>query len=82
MMRPQPVRHIALWLGYLSSLGVIASLLALTDIFHGEADVSLEWWIVRVAFLLSAAFHSVSIVALRGIRAPSERPPGPLAPHP
>ena len=63
-MRTPTTRQIALCLGYLSSLGVIASVLALTDIFHGEADVSLEWSVLRVAFLLSIAFHGVSIVAL------------------
>jgi hypothetical protein len=64
-MRLQTVRQIALWLGYLSSLGVVASVLALTDIFHAEPDVSLEWSVVRVALLLSIAFHGMSIVALR-----------------
>jgi hypothetical protein len=65
MLRPSTVRQFVLWLGYMSSLGVIASVLALTDIFHGESDVSLEWSILRVALLLSIAFHGMSIVALR-----------------
>ena len=57
-------RQFALWLGCFSSLGIIASVLALNDIFHGEPDLSLEWSILRVSFLLSIAFHVASVVAL------------------
>ena len=46
--------------------------LALTDIYHGEADVTTEWQAVRVAFLVSAAFHVVAIIAaLKGVRSTS-----------
>ena len=41
-------------------------LLALQDIFHGyEPDLSLEWWVVSCALLVSVAFHVVSLVALK-----------------
>jgi hypothetical protein len=63
-MRTRTARHVALWLGGFSSLGLIASILALQDIFHGEPDLSLEWSVLRVAFLLSIAFHFASMVAL------------------
>lgn len=43
--------------------------LALTDIYHGEADVTAEWHAVRIAFLVSAAFHVVAVsAALKGVR--------------
>jgi hypothetical protein len=46
--------------------------LALTDIYHGEADVTAEWQVVRVAFLLSAVFHVVAVIAaLKGLRSTS-----------
>ena len=66
-MWPRSILHVALWLGSLSSVGLVASVLALTDIYHGEQDVVLEWATLRVAFLLSVAFHIASIVALNRI---------------
>ena len=37
--------------------------LALTDIYHGEPDLSLEWNIVSVSFLPILLFHIISVVA-------------------
>lgn len=65
-MTPQAFRHLAIWLGAISLAAIVASLLALQDIFHAiEPDLSLEWWVVRFAFSLIIAFHLVSLVALR-----------------
>jgi hypothetical protein len=34
-------------------LGIVASHLALTDIFHGvEPNLEVEWWVVRITFTL------------------------------
>jgi len=38
--------------------------LALTDIVHGEADVSLEWTILRVTVLVLFAFIGSSLFTL------------------
>jgi hypothetical protein len=55
-------------LGVASALAVLLALLALTDIGHDEADVTLEWNVLRVAFLVIIAFHVVGLAALRGAR--------------
>jgi len=36
-------------LGFLTILAGIAGCLALTDIYHGEADLTLEWRVLQVA---------------------------------
>jgi len=56
-MRPlRPLLSLTLALGALSTLALIACMLALTDIAHGEADVRLEWWVVRIGFVVVALF--------------------------
>ncbi len=48
----------------LVSLGFfVLERLAMTDIFHGEPDLTLEWNIVSVSFLPILAFHLVSVIA-------------------
>jgi len=64
VMRPMFVRRLALGLGCLSSLSIILAHLALTDIYHGEADLSLEWHAVQAAFCMIIAFHVAAIAAL------------------
>ncbi len=54
-------------LGIVSVVGLLVSLLALTDIAHGEPDVTLEWWVVRVAYLLIVLFQAAALVTLRQI---------------
>lgn len=62
----------AIGLGIVSAITMALAFLALTDIYHGEADVTIEWQAVRVAFLASAAFHVVAMVAaLKGVRSTS-----------
>ena len=67
-MTPQRLRLLAIWLGCFSSLGVLLMFLALTDIYHGEADVTLEWMIVRLAFGAIVAFHIAGLLALSRLR--------------
>jgi hypothetical protein len=49
-----------LGLGVLSLLAVIFGHLALTDIAHGEGDLSLEWNVLRVAALVIVMFIAVT----------------------
>jgi hypothetical protein len=55
--------RVSLWLGLVSVLAILTALLALTDIYHGETDVSLEWNVVRVSFLIIMAFHVFALIA-------------------
>lgn len=47
-----------------SVLAMIACCLALTDIGHGESDFSLEWSVLRAAFLVIVLFHVSAIARL------------------
>jgi hypothetical protein len=51
-------------LGVLSLLALFLSHLALTDIAHGESEVSLEWRILRVSALLILMFIASALVTL------------------
>lgn len=62
--------HLAFGLGTLSLLAIIVAQLALTDIYHGETDVSLEWRAVQAAFGVIIAFHLTALVALIRLRTP------------
>ena len=55
---------VTLSLGILSLIGMALSHLALTDIAHGEAEVSLEWTILRVTALVLLAFIGSSFFTL------------------
>ena len=52
-------------LGILSLIAILAAHLALTDIRHGEADLTLEWNVLRMSFLIILAFHVTALRALR-----------------
>ena len=52
-------------LGVLALLAGILGHLALTDIYHGEANVSLEWNILRICALIFLAFIGSSLFTLR-----------------
>jgi len=67
-MRVRTLRLLAIWLGCLSSLGVLLLFLALTDFYHGEADLSLEWMVVRFAIPAIVAFHVAAFTALAAER--------------
>jgi hypothetical protein len=64
-------------LGGLSLLAGVAGHLALTDIYHdqGQADVSLEWGILRVCALIFLLFIGSALSALgRALKVVPERP--------
>lgn len=54
-------------LGLLSLLAGLAAHLALTDIFHAEGDLSLEWNILRACAVILAAFTMFSLFTLRRV---------------
>ena len=51
-------------LGVLALLAGILGHLALTDIYHGDANVSLEWNILRICALILLAFIGSSLFTL------------------
>ncbi len=55
----------AVRLGLLSLFAIVLAYLALTDISHGEADLTLEWNVLRLSFVVIIAFHVVALRALR-----------------
>ncbi len=55
---------ISLILGAMSVLAIGVSHLALTDIWHGEGDVSLEWNILRLAAAVIIMFHVSAFATL------------------
>lgn len=61
--------------GLISICFFIFGRLAMTDIFHGEPDLTLEWSVVSLSFLPILVFHLLSVgsalYAIRFIR--SER---------
>ena len=54
-------------LGVLALTAVLVGLLALTDIYHGEADVSSEWNALRVCFGIIIVSQVSSLVTLRKV---------------
>jgi hypothetical protein len=56
--------QMSLLLGAFSVLAILGSILALADIWKGEADLSLEWKFLRVSFLIIIVFHAFALAAL------------------
>ncbi|MCX6564824.1 MAG: hypothetical protein NTW38_00100 [Candidatus Aminicenantes bacterium] len=56
--------RVTMGLGVLSLLGGVSSHLALTDINHGGAELTLEWTILRVSALVFAAFIGLALLTL------------------
>jgi hypothetical protein len=51
-------------LSVLAMLALVTSHLALTDIRHGESDVSAEWMVLQIAFVVIGMSMAVTIVLL------------------
>jgi hypothetical protein len=64
-MSGQPTTAWAFRLGLLSVFAIVLAHLALTDISHGEADLTLEWNVLRLSFVVIITFHVVALWALR-----------------
>lgn len=56
--------RVTMVLGALSLLAGLATHLALTDIYHGEVDVTLEWSIFRLGAAVFVAFIVVALFTL------------------
>jgi len=54
-------------LGGASLVAVLVGHLALTDIYHGECDLSLEWNVLRICFGVIVAFHAYALITLRRV---------------
>jgi hypothetical protein len=67
MVRTRRLASLSTWLGIASLLAMGASHLALTDIWHGEGDLSLEWNVLRISGVILTAFIVTTFVALRGL---------------
>jgi len=64
-LKPYPSTTIAF--AILSLFALLLSHLALTDIAHGEPDVSGEWLTLRLAALVILAFIVSTLVTLRQV---------------
>jgi len=53
--------RLTMLLGALSLLAGLATHLAMTDIYHGEANVTLQWSIVRVCALIVLSFICMAL---------------------
>ena len=58
---------VAIALGFLSLLMGVLGHLALTDIYHAETDVSLEWNVLRVSALVFVVFIGWTLITLRRV---------------
>jgi hypothetical protein len=56
--------RITLGLGAISVIAILISHLALTDIAHGEPDLTQEWKALQISFLAIIAFHASAIFTL------------------
>ena len=51
----------------LSILALILSHLALTDIYHGEKDLRMEWSVLRIAAIIFLAFMISTVLTLKQV---------------
>ena len=75
----------SLGLSVLALLAVLASHLALTDIYHAEADVSLEWNVLRVCFGVIGVSQIITLITLTKVlqrRRPQAGPTSPARTNP
>ena len=63
-MRNEKWLRVSLALGVLALLAVLTGHLALTDIFHAEGDVSLEWNVLRVCFGVICVSQVTALVTI------------------
>ncbi len=61
MTRVRILAIITLFIGVFSALAIVLNWMALTDIWHGEQDVRLEWQIVSYAQLPMFVFHILAL---------------------
>ena len=54
-------------LGLVSLISVFVAQLALTDIYHGEGDLGLEWGVLRVCFGVIVVFQVSALLSFRRV---------------
>jgi len=59
---------IAFVFGILSLVAGVFSHLALTDIYHAESDVSLEWNVLRLSALVILVFIGIALSTFQRVR--------------
>lgn len=64
MKNLQPLIRMSIALGVLSLIALAISFLALTDIRHGESDLSLEWKFLNLAALILLMYIFSGVVTL------------------
>jgi hypothetical protein len=73
-MTLQTTSRLTLGLGVLSVLAILAASMALQDIYHGEPDLTREWRMLRVSFLIVLVFHVFALTAAwKGSGLPDDR---------
>ncbi|MHB8054423.1 MAG: hypothetical protein ACYDH3_04160 [Candidatus Aminicenantales bacterium] len=68
MDRLNKILRLTTVLGILSLVAAGIAHLALTDIHHGEADLTLEWWVLRVCAAIILAFIACALILVRNVR--------------
>jgi len=68
MMKLKRAIAITIALGILAIVTMGFAILALNDIFHGEADLRMEWWMVRLLFLVFIVFIATTFLTIRQVR--------------
>ena len=64
MNRVQSSVLLTLVLGFASLIAIGISHLALTDIWRGETDTTLEWTALRLAAVVIVAFHGCALITM------------------
>ena len=67
MLKINKYAVVTIILGALSLLALLLCHLALTDIAHGELDLTAEWAILRLSALLLLLFIGSTLITLRQI---------------
>jgi hypothetical protein len=73
MTRTRQYAKISLVLGIISVIALLPIHLALTDIWHGEGDVTMEWSVVRFGILAIATFQIAALLTLVNVLRNGER---------
>lgn len=66
---------VSIGLGVVSVVAIGVSHLALTDIWHGEGDLSIEWTVLRASAAVVVLFHVAALVTLIGVVRRGRRSP-------
>jgi len=70
--------RVSIILGFLSVVSILMSHLALTDISHGEGDLSSEWTVLQISFAVFIIFHIFALTTLIKLyRYPGSKPEDP-----